>query len=72
MRVTLIVIGIIVLAIGIWIIAGDASYPSTDTIVKIGDAELNATTDEHIPPWIGISGIVVGGLLLLGGILRKR
>lgn len=72
MRIALIVIGVIVLALGIWVTSGNATYPSTDTVVKIGSAQLNATHDKEVPQWLGIAGIVIGGLLIVGGIVRKR
>ncbi len=72
MRAGLIVIGIILLAAGIWVVAGHAFYPQTETLLQIGSAKLTATHDEGVPQWIGIVGIVVGALLALGGFLRKR
>jgi len=72
MRAGLIVIGIILLAAGIWVVAGHASYRDTDTVAQIGPAKLTATHDHAVPQWIGIAGIVIGGLLTIGGIARKR
>jgi hypothetical protein len=72
MRAGLIVIGIILLAAGIWVVAGNASYRDTDTVAQIGPAKLTATHDRAVPQWIGIAGIVIGGLLTVGGIARKR
>ncbi|MDN5925283.1 MAG: hypothetical protein L0H70_09825, partial [Xanthomonadales bacterium] len=69
MRIALIVIGAIVLALGIWVTSGHASYPSTDTLVKVGSAQINATHDKAVPQWLGIAGIVIGGLLVVGGIV---
>ena len=66
MRAGLIVIGIILLAAGIWVVAGNASYRDTSTVAQIGSAKLTA------PQWVGIAGIVIGGLLAVGGIARKR
>ncbi|HET6631662.1 MAG TPA: hypothetical protein VFG73_03025 [Rhodanobacteraceae bacterium] len=72
MRIVLIVIGVILLALGIWVTVGAASYSDTDTVVKVGSAELNATHDEAVPKWLGIAGIVVGGLLVVGGAATGR
>lgn len=72
MRAGLIVIGIIVLAAGIWVVAGHASYQGTDTLVQIGSAKVTATHDKGVPQWVGIAGIVVGALLALGGFMQKR
>ena len=72
MRAGLIIIGIILLAAGIWIVAGHASYQDTDTVLQLGSAKLTATHDKGIPQWIGISGIVVGALVAIGGFMRKQ
>jgi hypothetical protein len=72
MRIGLIVIGIILLAAGIWVVAGNASYRDTNTVAQIGSAKLTATHDRAVPQWVGIAGIVIGGLLTVGGIARKR
>jgi len=72
MRAGLIIAGIILLIAGIWVVAGNASYKQTDTVVQLGSAKLTATHDKSVPAWLGIAGIVVGGLLLVGGIANKR
>jgi uncharacterized membrane protein YphA (DoxX/SURF4 family) len=71
MRAVLIILGIILLAGGIWAISGHGSYQATDTLMQIGSAKVTATHDKAIPQWAGIAGIVVGALLALGGFLKK-
>jgi hypothetical protein len=71
MRAGLIIVGIILLVAGIWIVSGHASYQDTDTLLQIGSAKITATHDKGVPQWIGIAGIVVGGLLAVGGFLKK-
>jgi hypothetical protein len=72
MRAILIIIGIVLLGAGIWAIFGHGSYTQTDTIFQLGSAKVTATHDKAIPEWLGIAGIVVGGLLTLGGLFSKR
>ncbi|WP_040670714.1 hypothetical protein [Rhodanobacter fulvus] len=72
MRMGLIIAGIILLIAGIWVSVGDASYKDTDTVAQIGPAKIEATHDRAVPQWVGIAGIVVGGLLLVGGIANKK
>lgn len=72
MRIGLLVIGIILLIAGIWVVAGNASYQQTDTVAKIGSAELTATHDKAVPQWAGIAGIVVGGVLIIGGLTTGK
>ena len=71
MRAGLIVIGIILLAAGIWVVAGHAFDPQTETLLQIGSAKLTATHDKRFPQWLGIAAIAVGALLALAGFLRK-
>ncbi|HXD35766.1 MAG TPA: hypothetical protein VN624_03875 [Rhodanobacter sp.] len=72
MRMGLIIAGIILLIAGIWVTVGNASYKDTDTVAQLGPAKIEATHDRAVPQWIGIAGIVVGGLLLVGGIANKK
>jgi hypothetical protein len=68
----LIIAGIILLIAGIWVSVGNASYKDTDTVAQLGPAKIEATHDRAVPQWVGIAGIVVGGLLLVGGIANKK
>jgi hypothetical protein len=72
MRAGLIVIGIILLAAGIWIVAGNGSYRETNTLAQVGSAKITATHDKTVPQWVGIAAIVIGGLVAVGGFARKR
>ena len=71
MRAVLIVLGLILVAAGIWVLAGQATYQQTDTLVQLGSAKITATHDKAVPTWVGIAGVVVGALLAIGGFLRK-
>lgn len=72
MRTGLIIVGVILIAAGIWVVAGHAFYQSTDTLLQVGSAKVTATHDKGIPQWVGIGGIVIGALLALGGFMQKR
>ena len=72
MRAGFIIAGIILLVAGIWVTLGNGSYRQTDTLVQLGPAKITATHEKALPPWLGIAGIVVGGLLTIGGFARKR
>ena len=71
MRAGLIIVGIILLVAGIWVVSGHASYQDTDTLLQVGTAKITATHDKGVPQWIGIAGIVVGGLLAVGGFMKR-
>jgi hypothetical protein len=72
MRAIFIILGLVLLVGGLWVVFGHGSYTQTDTLLQIGSAKLTAKHDEAIPEWMGISGIVVGALLTLGGLFSKR
>ncbi|MGH8157771.1 MAG: hypothetical protein ACREPQ_06600 [Rhodanobacter sp.] len=71
MRAGLIIVGIILLVAGIWVVSGHATYQDTDTLLQVGSAKITATHDKGVPQWLGIAGIVVGGLLAVGGFIKK-
>ena len=72
MRAGLFIAGIILLVAGIWVIAGNGSYKQTETLAQLGSAKIEATHTKSVPEWVGIAGIVVGGLLIVGGIASKK
>jgi hypothetical protein len=72
MRAGLLIAGIILLIAGIWVTVGNGSYKQTDTLAQLGPAKIEATHTKAVPQWLGIAGIVVGGLLVVGGIASKK
>ena len=72
MRAILIILGLVLLVGGLWVVFGHGSYTQTDTLLQVGSAKLTAKHDKAIPEWMGISGIVVGTLLAIGGLFSKR
>ncbi|KRE96572.1 hypothetical protein ASG87_16405 [Frateuria sp. Soil773] len=71
MRAGLIIAGIILLIAGIWVTLGNGSYKKTDTVAQLGPAKIEATHEKAVPQWLGIAGIVLGGLLAVGGFVKK-
>ena len=72
MRLGLIIAGIILLLAGIWVTFGNGTYRDTDTVAQLGPAKIEATHHEAVPKWLGIGGIVVGGVLLIGGVATRK
>ena len=62
--------GIVLIAIGIYVVAGQGSYKSDREVVKIGGFAASISESRAIPPWTGAIAIVVGGVLVFAG-LRK-
>ena len=58
------------LAVGILsIVYGGFSYTKDTTVVKFGPIELSAKEKKtvNVPIWLGVSAIVIGGLLFVFG-----
>lgn len=71
MRIVTLIVGILVLALGVWIAMGKLTYSSTETPFKLGQFEVKTTVQKPVPAPIGYAGIVVGGILLAAGALKK-
>ena len=72
MRMAMIVAGLLVALGGLWVVLGNGSYQSTETAAKVGPLTLQTTSDKTIPAPVGYGLILVGGVLVAAGALRKR
>lgn len=61
----LIVVAIVLIVSGVFVIIQEVPYTSERQVLKIGDMEATVLERHTIPPWLGISAIV-GGIVLLG------
>ncbi|HMC78498.1 MAG TPA: hypothetical protein VKH34_15220 [Vicinamibacterales bacterium] len=64
--------GIVLIAIGIYVVAGQASYKSDKEVLKIGGLAASVTESRSIPPWAGAIAIAVGGVLVFAGLRGKK
>jgi hypothetical protein len=71
MRLGLIIAGVIVAALGIAGITGALHYKQDQEVVRIGDLSAKTEETRGIPQWLGIAAIVVGGVLVAGGAMRR-
>lgn len=72
MKLSLIIAGVIIAALGIASVAGKLSYKQNEEVAKIGDFSATVEKEKTAPQWLGIAGIVIGGILVLGGALKKN
>ena len=72
MRIGLIIVGVVLLGLGVWVATARPTYPSTETPIKFGQIEVKTTVQKPVPAPIGYAGIVVGGVLILAGALKKK
>lgn len=72
MRIAAIILGIVLIALGVWIALGKLTYPSTETPIKLGTFEVQTTVHKPVPLPLGYASIVLGGVLVVGGVLKKK
>lgn len=68
----LVILGVMLIAAGIYVAAGQASYKTDKNVLKIGGLEASVKEAHQVPPWTGGIAIVAGGLLVFAGMRRPR
>ncbi|MGH9409528.1 MAG: hypothetical protein ACRD1V_08740 [Vicinamibacterales bacterium] len=71
MRALLLVIGIVLVALGIFAAVGQASFHTNKDVLKVGGMDVSVKEPHAVPPWTGAIGIVVGGALIIAGARRS-
>lgn len=71
MRYAAILVGIVLIALGVWIAMGKLTYSSTETPFKFGQIEVKTKVEKPVPAPLGYAGIVIGGVMLAAGALKK-
>jgi hypothetical protein len=64
-------LGILLLAVGAFIVFRGASYKSKDEVLRVGDLKASVEERHAVPTWVGGAAIVVGVVLLAGGMRRR-
>jgi len=67
----LVLAGILVAALGIYILMRGLSVTTSDTLVEVGGLKASVEEKRAVPSWVGVAAIV-GGLLLVGAGARKK
>jgi hypothetical protein len=65
------VLGVILIAGGLFIFIKGPSYSSDKSLFKIGDVEAKVSQDHTVPPWLGGVALVAGVVLIVAG-ARKQ
>jgi hypothetical protein len=63
--------GILVIALGVFVLAHGLRYPGQHTIVKIGDFAAGVQETRAVPRWAGVVALA-GGVMMIGFGLRGR
>jgi hypothetical protein len=64
-------IGIVLLAIGAYVLFRGASYSSRDEVLKVGDVKATVESKKAIPTWVGGVAIIAGVVLVAAGMKRR-
>lgn len=66
------IIGILLILAGGWVTLNGGSFTTREKVLEIGDLEVTADRERPIPMWAGIGAIVLGGVLVVSGMQKKR
>lgn len=67
----LVLAGILVAALGVYILVRGLSVTTSDTLVEVGGLKASVEEKRAVPSWVGVAAIV-GGLVLVGAGARKK
>ncbi len=64
-------LGILLLALGAFIVFRGLTYKSRDEVLKVGDLKASVEEKRAIPTWVGGIAIVAGVVMLAAGMKRR-
>ena len=64
-------IGIVLLALGAFIVFRGMTYKDRDELLDVGGLEASVETERAIPTWVGGAALVAGVVLLAAGMKRR-
>jgi uncharacterized membrane protein len=64
-------VGILLLALGAFILFRGMSYKSKDEVLRVGDVKASVTEKHAVPTWAGGIAIIAGVVLIAGGMKRR-
>jgi len=67
----LVLAGILVAAVGIYILVRGLSVTTSDTVLEVGGLKASVEEKRAVPAWVGVAAIV-GGLVMVGAGARKK
>jgi hypothetical protein len=68
----MLLVGVILVGLGIAALLGVLDFSQKKEVLRIGGLEASVQDRQAIPQWAGIAAIVLGGVLVVGGLSRKR
>jgi hypothetical protein len=64
-------LGIVLLAIGAFIVFRGLTYKDRDEVLRVGDLKASVEQERAIPTWVGGAAVVAGIVLLAAGMRRR-
>ena len=64
--------GIVLAALGAFILLKGLSYGSQRSVMRVGDLQVSAESQRVVPTWVGWIAIVGGAALIGAGVRRRR
>lgn len=64
-------VGILLLALGAFILFRGVSYKSKDEVLRVGDIKASVEEQRAVPTWAGGLAIVAGVVLIAAGMKRR-
>jgi uncharacterized membrane protein len=64
-------VGILLLALGAFILFRGMSYKSKDEVLRVGDLKASVEEKRAVPTWAGGLAIVAGVVLIAAGMKRR-
>ena len=68
----LIPLGILLIALGLWVVSGRAVYKTKREVLKIGEMKAAVTEEHTLPSWAGYASAAGGVALLVAAATRRR
>jgi hypothetical protein len=65
------VAGVLLLALGGYVLVQGASITTKRNVVELGDVKITADERQPIPPWAGGLAVGIGAALLVVGVRRR-
>jgi hypothetical protein len=64
------VLGVLLLAGGLYVLLKSPTYSSDKSLFKVGQVEARVREDHEIPPWVGGAAVAAGLVLVVVGARR--
>jgi hypothetical protein len=65
------ILGVILIAIGLWVLLRPPSYTHERSVLKLGDVEAKVQHEQPVPGWAGGIALGAGAVLLVIGLTRR-